>query len=138
MSDEQQAVLKSIAPFFIVGDIRKTVDFYVQKLGFTLGLLIPEDEPFFAIVRRDQASLMLKEIGPDTPPAPNESLHEWARWDAFVSTRNPDALYAEFHAGGVEFYRPLEDTDDGLRAFEVRDVDGHVLCFGWPLDDVPA
>ena len=31
---------------------------------------------------------------------------------------------------GVEFHRPLEDTEDGLRAFEILDGDGYVLCFG--------
>ena len=137
MSDKP-AMLESIAPFFIVNDIRATVDFYQQKLGFELKLLIPEDDPFFAIVRRDSVSLMLKEIGPDIASVPNESHHEWARWDAFVSARNTDELHAEFNARGVEFYRPLQNTDDGLRAFEVRDVDGHVVCFGRPLDNDPA
>jgi hypothetical protein len=46
---------------------------------------------------------------------------------------DPDALYAEFVAKGVPMHRDLEDSSDGLRAFEVADNNGYVLCFGRPL-----
>ena len=32
----------------------------------------------------------------------------------------------------VEFSRPLKDTDDGLRGFELKDADGYALFFGRP------
>ena len=96
-------------------------------------VLIPDEQPFFAIVRRDKVSLHLKEIGPDTHPIPNHRRHEWARWDAFILTWDPDALHAEFEARGLPFHEPLDDTEDGLRAFEIKDRDGYVLCFGRPL-----
>ena len=51
--------------------------------------------------------------------------------DAFVS--DTDALFAEYQSCGLAFHEPLADTSDGLRAFELRDHDGYVLCFGKPL-----
>jgi hypothetical protein len=36
---------------------------------------------------------------------------------------------------GVKIHRRSGDIDDGLRAFEIEDVNGYVLCFGklpWP------
>ena len=132
MNDSVSA-LGSVSPFFIVRDLRSAVDYYCQKLGFQSTLEVPEDDPFFAIVRRDAVSFCLKEIGPDTPPVPNHTRHEWARWDAFVSTASPDALYHEFRNNGATIHEPLADTDDGLRAFEIKDNDGYVLCFARPL-----
>jgi len=54
------------------------------------------------------------------------------RWDAFVSVTDPDALAAEFAQNGAAFSKPLEDTHDGLRGFEIADPDGYVLFFGRP------
>jgi hypothetical protein len=53
-----------------------------------------------------------------------------ARWDAFVYVPDPDALAHEFASRNVEFFVPLKDTHDGLRGFELKDVDGYVLFFG--------
>jgi hypothetical protein len=39
---------------------------------------------------------------------------------------------AEFSSRNVEFSAPLQDTDDGLRGFELEDADGYVLFFGRP------
>ena len=55
-----------------------------------------------------------------------------ARWDAFVSVPDPDALAAEFASRNVEFFEPLKDTNDGLRGFELKDADGYLLFFGRP------
>ena len=44
-----------------------------------------------------------------------------------------NALFAEYQSRGLAFHETLADTDDGLRAFELKDRDGYVLCFGKPL-----
>ena len=127
------SILKEIAPFFIVENLAASVDFYNQKLGFKTDLLIPEDDPFFGIVSRGNVRILLKHITESIHPVPNHTRHEWARWDAFIWVSDPDALYAEYQTRELEFHEPLADTDDGLRAFELKDHDGYVLCFGRPL-----
>ena len=127
------SILKEIAPFFIVKNLAESIDFYNQKLGFETDLLIPEEDPFFGIVSRDNVRILLKHIAEDIHPVPNHTRHEWARWDAFIWVSNPDALFSEYQSRGLEFHEPLADTDDGLRAFELKDHDGYVLCFGRPL-----
>ena len=42
-------------------------------------------------------------------------------------------LFAEYQSRGLAFHKPLTDTDDGLRAFELKDHDSYVLRFGRPL-----
>ena len=126
------STLESISPFFIVKNLAESIDFYNRKLGFETDLLVPEEDPFFGIMGRDNVQIFLKEIAEDTPPVPNHTRHEWARWDAFVLSSDPDALFAEFQAHGLEFHETLADTSEGLRAFELKDHDGYVLCFGKP------
>ena len=84
-------------------------------------------------VGRNNVRILLKEITPDTFPVPNHTRHKWPRWDAFILVSDPDALFAEFQSRGLTFHEPLTDADDGLRAFELKDHDGYVLCFGKPL-----
>ncbi len=130
---EKDPTLGSIAPFFIVENLAASIDFYNQKLGFKTDLLVPEDDPFFGIVSRDSVRILLKHITESIHPVPNHTRHEWARWDAFIWVSDPDALFAEYQSRGLAFHEPLADTDDGLRAFELKDHDGYVLCFGRPL-----
>jgi catechol 2,3-dioxygenase-like lactoylglutathione lyase family enzyme len=125
--------LNGIAPFFIVRNAAAAVAFYRDKLGFDCIYQGPEDDPFFAIVCRDAAMLMVKAV--KVNPAPNPTRDPAARWDAYINVPDPDALAAEFSSRGVMFSVPLKDTSDGLRGFELKDGDGYVLFFGRPREN---
>jgi catechol 2,3-dioxygenase-like lactoylglutathione lyase family enzyme len=125
--------LDYISPFFIVTSVKKSVSFYVNKLGFEVRFIGPEDDPFFAIVGRDHISIMLKAITAEVKPVPNNTRHGWARWDAFIHAKDPDILFEEYRSGAVTFRQPLRDDEDGLHGFEIADTDGYVLFFGHPI-----
>jgi hypothetical protein len=126
------ANLTYVAPCFIVGGLKPSVAFYTERLGFETLFIGPGDDPFFAIVGRDKVSIMLKEVAADVKPVPNGGRHEYAPWDAYISTADPDTLYAEYCSRDIAFRRPLRDDGDNLRGFEVVDADGYVLFFGRP------
>lgn len=126
-------VINGIAPFFIVRNAAAAVAYYCDKLGFDVLYQEPERDPFFAIVGRDGAMLMVKQVGVD--PEPNSTRDPAARWDAYINVPDPDALAAEFTLRGVIFSVPLKDTADGLRGFELKDADGYVLFFGRPREN---
>ena len=125
-----QTALGYIAPFFIVRDVMRSIAYYKDYLGFEVVFLGPDDDPYFAIVKRDGVRLMLKAITPEVQPTPNPSRHGWARWDAYVYSPDPDALFEELTSRGVSFREPLGINSDNLRGFEVMDADGYVLYFG--------
>lgn len=127
-----QAQLEFIAPFLIVRDVMESIAFYRERLGFDLMYVGPDGDPYFAMVKRDGVHLMLKAIAPEVQPMPNPSRHEWARWDAYIYTPDPDALAEEFASRGVSFHKPVHVNSDNLRGFEVVDADGYVLYFGRP------
>ncbi len=129
----ERASLGHISPFFIVSNVSRAIKFYVERLGFETRFLAPEEEPFFAIVGRDTVQVYLKNPADDLTPQPNNTRHPRAPWDAFVFLEDPDALATELAGREVEFHKRIQNTDDGLRGFEIRDSDGYVLFFGRPI-----
>jgi catechol 2,3-dioxygenase-like lactoylglutathione lyase family enzyme len=125
-------MIESISPFFIVHCVQRSISFYRDKLGFEVMFQeppAPDQDPFFAIVRRDGGMIFLKGSG---DPLPNSKRYSWARWDAYLNVPDPDALAVEFSSRGTAFSEPLRNTHDGLRGFEITDPDGQVLFFGRP------
>jgi catechol 2,3-dioxygenase-like lactoylglutathione lyase family enzyme len=129
-----QAEVSAISPFFIVRHVPTSLAFYRDRLGFEVTFQGPvPDDIFFGIVRRGGAQILLKAVGVEPQPNPTRDIKQGiARWDAFVDVPDPDALAAEFASRHVELVEPLEDTDDGLRGFALKDADGYVLFFGRP------
>jgi catechol 2,3-dioxygenase-like lactoylglutathione lyase family enzyme len=131
-------MLQSVTPFFIVDDLEATIAFYQSKLGFDIRYKGGSDgtcDDYWVFMGRDQVMLNFKAITPEIHPQPNHSRHEWARWDAYIYSDDPDSLYQEFTSRNVPMHSELANTGDGLRAFEVIDNNGYVLCFGRPLND---
>src|SRR5215216_5211571 len=129
--------ISGIAPFFIVKNVPVALSFYRDRLGFDITFQGPEpDDIFFGIVQRGAAMIMFKDVGVDPVPNYTRDIKKGiARWDAYLHVPDPDALAAEFASRHVEFFRTIEDSengDDGLRGFELKDADGYILFFGRP------
>jgi catechol 2,3-dioxygenase-like lactoylglutathione lyase family enzyme len=101
-----------------VSDVLAAVDFYTNKLGFSLGFTWG-DPPTMAGVNLDQVQVFLEQ---GTPHPQGCAMH-------FV-VGDADELH-EFHrANGVEIVMPPEDRPYGLRDYTVRDLHGYILNFG--------
>ena len=129
MDEEANRNLASIRPFFIVKDLQVSISHYIERLGFQLDFQGPDDDPFYAGVSRDGIGIMLKAIMPDVLPQPNHTRHEWAPWDAYIYTLDPDTLFEEFSQRGASFVKKLSFIGEGLWGFEITDADGYVLAF---------
>ena len=128
-----KAEIGGISPSFIVRDVATAFAFYCDKLGFEVTFQAEPDDLFFGIVQRGRAMIFLKDIGVEPVPNHTRDIGKGSPpWDAYVYVPDPDALVAEFASRGVEFSKPLADTHDGLRGFELKDPDGYTLFFGRP------
>jgi catechol 2,3-dioxygenase-like lactoylglutathione lyase family enzyme len=131
-------MLNSVTPFFIVDDLEATIAFYQSRLGFDVWYKGGGDgtcDDYWVFMGRDRVMLMFKAITPEIHPQPNHLRHDWAGWDAYINTDDPDALYKEFTSRQVPMRQELANTSDGLRAFEIIDNSGYVLCFGRPINE---
>ena len=127
----EKSAIGAISPFFIVKDVADTIAHF-RRLGFELRFAEPPEAPFFAIVGRGGAQILLKQVGEELSPMPNARRHPWAAWDAFVYVDDPDTLASEFEAEGVAFHTPIRNREDRLRGFEISDPDSYILFFGRP------
>src|SRR5206468_1859719 len=62
--------LTKLTPMFRVRDVRQTIDFYTQVLGFTLAGLWPDEQPTWCCFHRDDVEIMFyadDEHGPADP-----------------------------------------------------------------------
>ena len=125
MSD---ANLQSIAPQFVVPDVRRTAEWYRDKLGFEILGYFFEEPPVYAIVGRDSVKIHLGKG--DTDATINNESIRCGSMEAYVLVGDVQALYDELLANGVEVpYPPTQHIYDRTE-IEVTDCDGNKLVFG--------
>jgi catechol 2,3-dioxygenase-like lactoylglutathione lyase family enzyme len=104
-----------------VTDISEAVEFYTEKLGFTLALTWGEP-PTFAGVNLGKVQMFLRKGEPDPKAC-----------SVYFVVDDADALY-EFHrANGVDIGEPPADREHGIRDYWIRDLHGYYLVFGHHL-----
>jgi catechol 2,3-dioxygenase-like lactoylglutathione lyase family enzyme len=113
-----------VLPCLFVSDMRRSLDFYLDVLGFTQTGYYPiESEPIRTEVRRDDVAIILYTEpvrGSDQPPALTGAL--------YVFPESIETLADELR-GRVPFAWGPEDTEFGIREFAIRDPDGYALVF---------
>jgi catechol 2,3-dioxygenase-like lactoylglutathione lyase family enzyme len=116
-----------VLPCLLVGDMRRSLDFYLDVLGFTQTGYYPiESEPIRTEVRRDDVAIILLA----------EARHLTAETPAFTGAlyifpENLNELADELR-GKAPFAWGPEETEFGVREFAVRDPDGYTLVFAEP------
>lgn len=132
MSDSSPQFL-NVAPVLVVRDIRASIDFWVEKLGFEKRFW-DEKYPRFAILSRGNVNVMLAEAPPGVePPVANWRVAS-ATNQAYIWVRNIDALYQEVQDRGAPIDFTLYNTPWGTREFGTQDLDEHDIAFGEILE----
>ena len=114
-------------PVLQVADVRRSEAFYCEKLGFRSHGAWGEG-PDFAIVQRGEVTLALDRSQQEGPIPVNQY------WAAYIYVEDADALCRACRDQGLEILRGPEDMPYGLRDFDIRDPDGHILAFGHDLE----
>ena len=113
-----------IAPQFLVDDLRRSIEYYCQCLGFELDF---NYEAFYASVSRDGCAIHLKAAPKTEADRTHRKQHE--HLDAYVAVRNAAALHDELRSRGALVTKPLEERPWSCMDFYVEDPDGYILCF---------
>lgn len=130
-----------LTPNFEVQNIKKTVDFYVNVLGFSLAMAVPETQDgiertiedgkkyVFAMVLKDKVELMFQET---------ESFKQDLKFAKGLSIAAPISFYMEVNEvdklyndlkNKVSEISELKTAWHGMREFYIKDINGYILGF---------
>jgi uncharacterized glyoxalase superfamily protein PhnB len=117
--------LAGLTPMLETEDLKKTVKFYTDILGFECTGLYPEkNEPFWACVRKDDVEIMFtarNEHSTVEKPTMTGSL--------YFHPDQVDEAWEQLRGKATIEY-PIENFDYGMREFAIQDCNGYLLQFG--------
>ena len=117
----RKSKIKGIALQFLIADLERALEFYMNKLGFEKSF---QYEDFYAGVARDDQIIQLKLADPEDLPQPKGKDN----LDVNFAVEGIEALYEEWTNQAVEMRQPLREMPYG-REFYIADPEGHVLGF---------
>lgn len=133
--------LKKLTPNLMVSDVRKSVEFYTDILGFTLNMIVPENsqaienkleegkEYVYAMVSRDEVFFMLMKkdvFEEDLPILKGREIG--ASVSFYIEVEDINTIYNEIKEK-AEVVKELETTWYGMQEFYVKDCNGYILGF---------
>lgn len=117
-----------ISPTLAVRDMKQTIQFYRDSLGFKIGMTFPDaDNPEYADLSKDGMVLMFI-------PAENIGIGREEKFGVGVNIYmqidgDIDKYYNELKAKGVKIVVDIKDEPYGIRDFTIEDIDGYKLTF---------
>ena len=106
-------------------DLRETIRFYTELLGFTCGDLYPDAEnPCWASLYRDQVEIMFISRN-----AHSVSENPTMTGSLYFNPDKVDEVWQRLKDQTTVEY-PIENFDYGMREFAIRDCNGYLLQFG--------
>ena len=118
-----------LTPMLWVPDIKQTVAFYTEVLGFTCDN--SSDEWQWASISRNAVVFMLA--------APNEHMpYDGPKFTGsfYVRVDEVNALWNELK-DKVEIVYPINNFEYGMREFAIKDNNGFMLQFGQEIETLP-
>ena len=128
MTSSKTAKLTGSAPVIFVRDVYAATKHYRDAMGFSFEEIFGEP-PSFAILRRDNMYIMVKQIEDHKHIVPRWTVSS-GLWDMYFWVDDVDALYREFVERGAKIDYELCDQPYGCREFGTQDIDGHDIGFG--------
>lgn len=119
---------KQITPRLPVADLRRSIAFYTEVLGFQVDLAWPAAQPTFCILQRDGVALGLYVPNVHHPAA------ALGVGELSIEVEDVLSLHRMLHGKAAIEWGP-EVYFYGRREFAIRDPDDYLLIFTEPTDD---
>lgn len=117
-----------ISPTLAVRNMKQTIEFYKNSLGFKMGMAFPDaDNPEYADLSKDGMVLMFipaENIGIGSEEKLGVGVNIYMQIDGDI-----DEYYNELKDKGVKIVVDIKDEMYGIRDFTVEDIDGYKLTF---------
>ncbi len=127
--------IDQLRPMLAVADLRRTMAFYCDRLGFRCTGTFGSPEPVWCELVRDDVAIMF-----NAPP--RESVEAVPRRSKdfqifYFNSTDVVGQHQTWKRAGVPV-TDLRVTVYGMKEFEIRDPDHYWLWFGQPTDEAPT
>jgi uncharacterized glyoxalase superfamily protein PhnB len=131
-SSPSKATIVSAEPQLFVTDMKRSCEFFREKLGFSLVFSYGKP-PYYAQVGRDAVRLNLRCVERPVIESTVRDREELLSVSMTVATADEiKLLFLEFQSAGVAFHQKLKKQPWGARNFVVKDPDANLLLFAGP------
>jgi uncharacterized glyoxalase superfamily protein PhnB len=131
-STPSKATIVGAEPQLFVTDIKRSCEFFCEKLGFTLVFTYGRP-PYYAQLGRDAARLNLRCVQRPVIESTVRDREKLLSVSMTVATVDEiKLLFLEFQSAGVAFHQRLKKQPWGAKNFIVKDPDGNLLLFAAP------
>ena len=117
-----------ISPTLAVRNMKQTIQFYTDSLGFKVGMAFPDaDNPEYAALSKDGMVIMLipaKDVGIGTKQKLGIGVNLYMQIDGDI-----DEYYNQLTKKGAGIVVDIKDEPFGIRDFTVEDINGYKLTF---------
>lgn len=111
--------------------MKKTIEFYRERLGFQLGMVFPSADDLesaeYADLSKDGMMLMFipaRNLGIPVEAKLGTGVNFYMEIDGDI-----DKYYAELKRRGIRIDVDIKDEPFGIRDFTIEDTDGYLLTF---------
>jgi uncharacterized glyoxalase superfamily protein PhnB len=138
-SSPSKATIVGAEPQLFVTDIKRSCEFFREKLGFSLVFSYGKP-PYYAQVGRDAARLNLRCVERpviESTVRDREELLSVSLLSVSMTVATAEEiklLFLEFQSAGVAFRQTLKKQPWGAKNFVVQDPDGNLLLFAGPAN----
>ena len=121
---------KKLTPNLLVANVERSLAFYVDTLGFSRSMTVPEQSPFvFAAVTSGSIEIFVNDAATAVKEYPAfVGKPIGATGTMFIEVEGVDALHDRLKAR-VKIVMPIVTQFYGMREFAIEDPDGYVITF---------
>ena len=123
------ATLMGLAPVLVVPEVRETLDYYRDKLGFEVEAWEPAPATY-GYARRDECHIHLNQ---GEQPRPNSEVVQPDLFDVYLWVDDVAALHEEFRERGADLLHAPIERPWNMLEIRVQDPNGYILAFGQRL-----
>jgi uncharacterized glyoxalase superfamily protein PhnB len=117
-----------ISPLMAVRDMKQTIEFYQNSLGFKVGMMFPDaNKPEYVDLSKDDMVLMLipvENMGIGHKEKLGTGVNLYLQIDGDI-----DEYYHELKKRKIKVVTEVKDESWGSRDFTIADINGYLLTF---------
>jgi uncharacterized glyoxalase superfamily protein PhnB len=121
---------KSAVPVIATADVRSTIAYYMEVLGFREHFVFG-DPPVYAGIERDGVLLYLTDDARLATTLKNANLHP----DIFLWVQDVDRAFEEHQRNGAKIVEEIADRPWDARQYVIEDPGGYYLKIAEPFDE---